>query len=202
METSNIFSVHRLHRPPPENVSRSQRVKSRHCALLRNLELPSVTCTKRSALSTTRQGGALMAAVPGGDTRQEDQEMGLATCCSRKTRPAASWLITHRALVLDGSGTSAEACCMTDRRSSWRRLGQIFKHSELASRETDTEIQFAVFLSHCKIKSKFHSGQHGRLFPEIRTKRLSTSKLQNHHQRNKADMGENLCVRVRMRTVR
>lgn len=32
--------------------------------------------------------------------------MGLATRCSRKTRPAAAWLLTRRAVVLDGPGTA------------------------------------------------------------------------------------------------
>lgn len=76
--------------------------------LLRSLELPSVACTKRSV--QTRRGRVLMAAVPGGDVQQEGPETGLATHCSRKTRPAAPWLVTHGALVLDGSGTAAEAC--------------------------------------------------------------------------------------------
>lgn len=143
----------------------------------------------------TRRARALMAAMPRGHTRREGQKWDWQLAAHGKpgqpppgSSPAGLWCWTDRG--------PPRACFLMDRRPSWRRLSQIFTHSESASRENNTKIQFAVFLPHCKIKSKFHSGQHGRLLPEITVKRLSTSKLQNYYKQNKSDMGENLYIRV------
>lgn len=111
IETSNIFGIRRLYQPQPANVScslvkRPQRVKSRHCARLRNPALPPVTWTKRSVLSTDQTGQGADGRHARGPHTARRPEMGLATHCSRKTRPAAAWLLTRRAVVLDGPGTA------------------------------------------------------------------------------------------------